>query len=261
MAVPATPASIPGRSSAHLPLPSTTPCTSGANPHEVAAVLVQRAQAGDASAFGELVRRYRDRIFALVLHLTGNESDADDITQEVFWGAFRAVKQFAGRSEFFTWVYRIAVNKALNARRNRTRRGETPLDDPRIAKAIAADAWGDPARAAELRQTYALLLEALDSLPPEMKTTVVLVALQGLGHSEAAVIQECSPGTIAWRMHKARERLHRAALVAAARRRRPTPTGVRSLRAGQPPPPPPHRLSPELDLLLQEWGLPAGVIL
>jgi len=233
------------------------------NPHEVAAVLVQRAQAGDASAFGELVRRYRERIFALVLHLTGNESDADDITQEVFWGAFRAIKQFAGRSEFFTWVYRIAVNKALNARRNRTRRGETPLDDPRIAKAIAADAWGDPARAAELRQTYALLLEALDSLPPEMKTTVVLVALQGLGHGEAAVIQECPTGTIAWRMHKARERLHRALLVAAGRRRRmTTPTGVRAMRARQapPPPPPPHRLSPELDLLLQEWGLPAGVI-
>ena len=135
------------------------------NPHEAAAVLVSRAKAGDQAAFSELVRRYRERIFALALHLTGNESDADDITQEVFWGAFQKLDQFAGRSEFFTWVYRIAVNKALNAKRNRNRRGETPLEDPRIRKAVDADASGNPALAAELRLTYARLLHALVDEP------------------------------------------------------------------------------------------------
>jgi RNA polymerase sigma factor (sigma-70 family) len=204
---------------------------------EEAAELVRRAQAGEAAAFGELVRRYRDRIFALVLHLTGSESDADDITQEVFLGAYRALPQFAGRSEFFTWVYRIAVNRALNARRDRSRRGETALEDPRVDKAVAADAYGDPARAAELRQTYARLLSALDRLPAEMRTTVVLVALQGMNHEEAAVIQDCSPGTIAWRIHKARGRLQKALVANPVRR-------------------PSRVLSPELEGLLAEWGIP-----
>src|SRR5688500_9471114 len=76
--------------------------------------------------------------------------------------------------------------------------------DPRIERAIAIDADGNPRRAAELRQTYARLLRALDSLPAEMRTTVVLVALQGLSHGEAAVVQRCSEGTISWRMHEAR---------------------------------------------------------
>ncbi len=205
------------------------------DPHAAAAELVRRAQAGDRAAFGALVRRYRERIFALVLHLTGSESDADDITQEVFWGAYRHINQFAGRSEFFTWVYRIAVNRALNAKRDRSRRSETPLDDPRIVHALAADASGDPARAAELRQTYARLLFALDSLPFEMMTTVVLVALQGMSHAEVAVIQECSPGTVAWRIHQARGKLQRALLT--PRKRTTT--------------------SPELQSLLEQCGLPA----
>lgn len=217
------------------------------NPHEVAATLVARAKAGDRAAFGELVRRYRERIFALALHLTGDLSEADDITQEVFIGAYRALAQFAGRSEFFTWVYRIAVNKSLNARRCRTRRCETPLDDPRITRALETDAWGDPVLAAELRSTYARLLCALDRLPPEMRTTVVLVTLQGLSHDEAAVVQCCSPGTIAWRIHKAREHLRRALLTAPLPVRRKIPT-------------PPPRISAELAGLLRESGLPATAL-
>ncbi|MCC6750183.1 MAG: sigma-70 family RNA polymerase sigma factor [Deltaproteobacteria bacterium] len=213
------------------------------NPHEQAAILVARAQAGDHAAFSELVRRYRARIFALALHLTGTEAEADDVTQEVFWGAYRALPQFAGRSEFFTWVYRMAVNRSLNARRNRRRRGEEPMDDPRVARAVAVDAGGDPARAAELRQTYSRLLGALDRLPTAMRTTVVLVALQGLAHGEAAIVQGCSPGTIAWRMHMAREQLGKA--MQSLRPRRPTPVAV-----------PAPDVSSELRELLQACGLP-----
>ena len=167
------------------------------NPHEAATLLVARAKAGDQSAFGELVRRYRHRIFALALHLTGEESDADDVTQEVFLRSYRSLDSFEGRSQFFTWIYRMAVNRSLNCRRDRGRRGETPIDDPRIERAIAVDAPNDPAKAAELRQTYARLLTALDKLPAPMRTSVVLVALQGMSHAEAAIVQKCSPGTIA----------------------------------------------------------------
>jgi RNA polymerase sigma-70 factor (ECF subfamily) len=177
-----------------------------------ATLLVAGAKKGDPRAFDALVRRYRGRIFALALHLSGGESDADDITQDVFIRAFDSLADFEGRSEFFTWVYRMTVNRALDARRARVRRSESSIevDDPRLERAVQADSGGDPRRAAELRQTYARLLQALDALPPEMCTTVVLVALQGLSNGEAAVVQKCSPGTIAWRLHEARKRLHAA---------------------------------------------------
>ena len=204
---------------------------------EAAALLVARAQAGDSRAFEELVRRYRKRIFALALHLAGSASEADDITQDVFLRAYRALHTFEGRSEFFTWVYRMTVNRSLNARRDRDRRGEQPMDDdPRLEMAVAVDASDNPAHEAELRQTYGRLLRALDALPAEMRTTVVLVALQGLSHGEAAVVQKCSDGTIAWRMHEARRRLGLAMRPQQVSRRRP--------------------LSSDLARLLAEHGLP-----
>ena len=176
--------------------------------------LVKRAQAGDRDAFDNLVRRYRARIYALSLHLTGSRSEADDITQDVFTRAYQRINEFAGRSEFFTWLYRIAVNRSLNARRDTARRRTSGLDDPRVQAAVAVDAYGDPRRAAELRQTYARLVVALDRLSPTLRSTVVLVALQGLSHDEAAAVLGCSSGTVAWRIHEARNQL-RASLQGA----------------------------------------------
>ncbi|NMC70473.1 MAG: RNA polymerase sigma factor [Myxococcales bacterium] len=174
----------------------------------LAAALVARAKAGDVRSFEALVRRYRPRIFALALHLTGSAHDADDIAQDVFLSAFRSLHAFEGRSEFFTWLYRMTVNKALSAFRTRRRRREDELDeDPRVELAVEVDARGNPVRAAELRQTYARLVEALDALPNDMRTTVVLVALQGLSYGEAAVVQGVPEGTIGWRIHEARKRL------------------------------------------------------
>jgi RNA polymerase sigma-70 factor (ECF subfamily) len=169
--------------------------------------LVKRAQAGDRAAFDDLVRRYRARIYALTLHLTGSRSEADDITQDVFTRAYQQLSTFAGRSEFFTWLYRIAVNRSLNARRDTARRRTSGLDDPRVQAAVAVDAYGDPRRAAELRQTYARLVAALDRLSPTLRSTVVLVALQGLSHDEAAAVLGCPAGTVAWRIHEARNQL------------------------------------------------------
>ncbi len=205
-----------------------------------AALLVARAKQGDARAFEELVRRYRKRIYALALHLTGSGSDADDITQDVFLRAYRALDSFEGRSEFFTWVYRMTVNRSLNARRDRDRRGEELMDDLRVELAVKVDARENPGAAAELRQTYGRLVRALDALPAEMKTSVVLVALQGLSHGEAAVVQKCSDGTIAWRMHEARRRLAQAMRPQQVSRRRP--------------------LSAELSRLLADHGLPTLVV-
>jgi len=185
-----------------------------------ATALVAAAKAGDARAFEALVSRYRKRIFALALHITRSASEADDIAQDVFLKAFRALPEFEGRSQFFTWVYRMTVNRSLNVRRDRARRGENMLDDPRLELAVAVDSRSDPAREAELRQTYARLLRALDSLPADMRTTVILVSLQGLSHGEVAVVQKVSDGTIAWRMHEARRRLHEAMTPEKLQRRR-----------------------------------------
>jgi RNA polymerase sigma-70 factor, ECF subfamily len=200
-----------------------------------ATALVAAAKGGDQRAFEALVRRYRKRIFALALHITGSASEADDITQDVFLKAYRALADFEGRSQFFTWVYRMTVNRSLNARRDHARRGEDTLDDPRLELAVAVDARSNPSRAADLRQTYARLLRALDSLPIDMRTTVILVSLQGLSHGEVAVVQNVSEGTIAWRMHEARRRLHEAMAPEKLQRKR--------------------ELSAELSRLLTENGL------
>jgi RNA polymerase sigma-70 factor (ECF subfamily) len=172
--------------------------------------LVERARGGDRAAFGTLVECFRSRIYALGLHLTGSRSEADDIAQEAFLRAYNQIGAFEGRSQFFTWLYRIAVNRALNGRRDGARRRGVSLDDPRVEAAVAVDAYGDPRKAAELSQTYARLVTALDALSPTLRSTVVLVALQGLSHDEAGVILGCPAGTVAWRMHEARGRLRTA---------------------------------------------------
>ncbi|MFA9470034.1 MAG: sigma-70 family RNA polymerase sigma factor, partial [Deltaproteobacteria bacterium] len=100
-----------------------------------AAELVARAKAGDAAAFDELVRKYRPRVYSLALHLTGQASDADDITQDAFLKAYHKLPEFEGRSEFFTWIYRITLHRALNSKRDRKRRRTVPLDDPRLVAA------------------------------------------------------------------------------------------------------------------------------
>jgi len=214
----------------HVPTSRNSPC-------ETTVKLVRLARKGDTQAFAELVRRYRDRIYALALHITGNQSDADDVAQDVFLAAHRNLHRFEERSQFFTWIYRMGVNRSLNVRRSRKRRGETAtLEDPRVERAVAIDAAGNPSRAAELRQTYARLLAALDDLPASMRTSVVLVTLQGLSQAEAAQVQGCSPGTIAWRIHVARGRLREA-------------LGQTDSIEGQAP-------SEELAALLDRWGWP-----
>lgn len=169
--------------------------------------LVALAQAGDAGAFTELTRRYRQRIYALALHLTGDTHDADDIAQETFLRAYRNLASFRVAAEFYTWIYRIAVNLALNTRRGKSRRRTTGMEDPRVALAVQVDALGDPRRAAELRQVYTLLVAALDDLPAPFRSAVVLVAIQGLTHEEAGTVLGCPAGTISWRLHQARQQL------------------------------------------------------
>ncbi len=210
-----------------------------------AAELVERAKSGDPRAFEELFRRYRPRIYALALHLTGRQSDADDITQDAFLRAYSKIGEFEGRSEFFTWLYRIALHRALNIKRDRGRRKTVDIEDPRVEFAVKVDAAGDPRRAIELHEAYSHLLAAFDRLSPVLRTTVVLTVLQGLSYKEAAVVLESNEGTIAWRVHEARKQIKDTMdrLL-----REPTPRGFK-LRA--------KRISEEHD----QYGLEAALAL
>jgi RNA polymerase sigma-70 factor (ECF subfamily) len=169
-------------------------------------LVLEKARAGDRKAFGELVRLHHKRMWKVALHLLGTASEADDVVQETFLRAFRAIDRFDGRSELSTWLYRIVVNLSLNAMRSRKRNAAVDIGDPRLGAALASDRK-DPADDAESRQGTLRLLEALNALSLTLRTTVVLVALEGLPHREVGEILGCAEGTVAWRMHEARRLL------------------------------------------------------
>jgi RNA polymerase sigma factor (sigma-70 family) len=91
--------------------------------------LIHRSQAGDTEAFGELVTKYRAKVFAMIYSIVGDENDARDLAQEAFLKAWRSIHQFRGRSSFYTWLYTITMNLAIDLLRHRSRRSEVELDD------------------------------------------------------------------------------------------------------------------------------------
>lgn len=172
--------------------------------------LVDRARAGDAAAFAELVRRYAPRVRHLARQLVRGHADADDVAQEAFVRAHQALPRFDGRSEFFTWVYRITVNLSLNRARSMNVRKSVPIDDPSIEGALSGRDRGDAASELDERRTVAALLEELDRLPDSLRATVTLVCVENVPQEQAAEVFGCSVGTIAWRVHEARKRLREA---------------------------------------------------
>ena len=169
-------------------------------------VLVDDARRGRTEAFSELARRHRERIFRLVYGMTRNRSDADDLSQEVFMTAFRSISGFGGKSSFYTWLYRIAVNRTLNFLRERGPEKVRVEFDENTASGGAPAESSPEARSidGELRSRLA---EAVDALPPHFKASFLLVVDQGLSHAEAARALGCSENTVSWRMHKARKLL------------------------------------------------------
>jgi RNA polymerase sigma-70 factor, ECF subfamily len=178
--------------------------------HRTDRELVEAARAGDAEAFGALVRRHQKRIFRLASHLLRSAAEAEDVTQETFVRAYGALARFDGRSEPFTWIYRIAVNLSLNTIRARKPTvASSPPDDPRI-EGLLIDTKGSSASPAELtadRQLAQALIDGLESLSDTLRTTLILVGIDGLSHAEAASVLGCPEGTVAWRVHEARRKL------------------------------------------------------
>jgi RNA polymerase sigma-70 factor, ECF subfamily len=172
--------------------------------------LVDRARQGDAGAFGQLVRRHQQRIHRLAAHLLRDRAEAEDVAQETFIRAYRALARFDGRSEPYTWLYRIAVNLSLNALRSRkSQRTTAQSDDPRLEALVSEKQSGaaDPPEDAARRQLYAALAEGIDGLSETLRTTLILVCIDGRSHEEASAILGAPEGTIAWRVHEARRKL------------------------------------------------------
>jgi RNA polymerase sigma-70 factor (ECF subfamily) len=171
--------------------------------------LVNAAREGDAEAFGLLVRRHQRRVYRLAVHLLKSGAEAEDVTQDTFVRAYGALDRFDGRSEPFTWIYRICVNLSLNALRSRkTRRASSP-DDPRVEGLLIDNrpAGGSPARSSADKELGRALVEGIDELSDTLRTTLVLVCIDGLSHAEAGEVLGCPEGTVAWRVHEARKKL------------------------------------------------------
>jgi RNA polymerase sigma factor (sigma-70 family) len=174
--------------------------------------LVQRSQQGDTVAYDELIRRYQERVFATIYHMTSNHEDANDLAQETFIKGFSALRSFKGDSSFYTWIYRIAVNKTINflkQRKNRTHMSLNDLDfnaenDPDLV-ALISDRT--PRRDVNLSELQEKLNEAMQKLSPVHRLVVTLHDVQGLSHEEIGKIIDCNIGTVRSRLFYARQQL------------------------------------------------------
>ncbi|MEO8064385.1 MAG: RNA polymerase sigma factor RpoE [Pseudomonadota bacterium] len=173
-------------------------------------VLVRRVQRGDKSAFDLLVRKYQHKVVKLVLRYVRNPAEAEDIAQEAFIKAYRALPQFRGDSAFYTWMYRIAINTAKNSLASRDRspiRYDLDLTDPEESHSVQARLQDpDTPEGMALTEEIRLIVNsAIDALPEELKTAIVLRELDGLSYEEIAAAMECPVGTVRSRIFRARE--------------------------------------------------------
>jgi RNA polymerase sigma-70 factor (ECF subfamily) len=175
--------------------------------------LVDRARKGDSAAFDGLVERHKERVYATIYHMTSNRDDADDLTQETFIRAYRAIRKFRGKSSFYTWIYRIAVNLTVNFLKRSKRNRELDLHD--MDEGVSRDpdylrlvgAAPTPRQQVSRREFQEKLTEALQHLTEAHRMVVTLHDIQGMPHGEIARIMGCSEGTVRSRLYYARQQL------------------------------------------------------
>ena len=166
-------------------------------------VLVERAQAGDRDAFEDLVRRHADRLYAVVLRFTADPAEAEEVTQEAFLRAWRSIGRFEGRSQFFTWLYRIGINEAKRRAERRPAAGKVvSLEEGQVEE--AADLNESPQARSEHRELRDRLEQAIRSLPLDYRAPLVLRDVEGLSTAEAAAIMELGEAAFKSRLHRAR---------------------------------------------------------
>ncbi len=172
-------------------------------------VLVDRSRGRDRAAFEELVRRYADRLYAVVLRLCTDAHEAEEVTQEAFLRAWRGIERFEDRSQFFTWLYRICVNEAKRRSQRRPPAGQVlSLDQDPVAE---APDWSEaPELRAEQGDVRRVLEQAVRTLPPDYRAPLILRDVEGLSTAEAAAIIEIGEAAFKSRLHRARLAVRRA---------------------------------------------------
>ena len=177
--------------------------------------LVRRVQRGDKGAFDALVLKYQHRIVKLVMRYVHNPAEAEDVAQEAFIKAYRALPQFRGDSAFYTWLYRIAINTAKNALASRER-NPVAYDADHDAGDEAYDVQArmkDPDTPEGLvltEEIRATVNAAIEALPEDLRTAIVLRELEGLSYEEIAAAMDCPVGTVRSRIFRAREAIDRS---------------------------------------------------
>jgi RNA polymerase sigma-70 factor (ECF subfamily) len=170
------------------------------------AELVASARAGDSGAFTTLVGRYEARIARLVRGMV-RESEAEDVTQEAFLKAYRKLGHFDGRSSFYTWIFRIAANTAMDWRKRESRRRHAPLPVGPEGEDAAPSSDAGPQSAAMRRELAVKIDAAIEALPDKYHEILVLREVEGLSYEEISQRLGMSKGTVESRLFRARERL------------------------------------------------------
>jgi len=174
--------------------------------------LVISARKGDLKAYDQLVQRYQERIYATIYHMTSNHEDANDLAQEAFIKGFQALKTFKGGSSFYTWVYRIAVNKTINFLKQRKNKAQLSLDDMDFnaehdPDLVALISEKTPRREINLAELQEKLNTAMQKLSEPHRIVVTLHDIQGMSHEEIAEIVDCNIGTVRSRLFYARQQM------------------------------------------------------
>jgi len=171
--------------------------------------LVERVQKGDKRAFDLLVLKYQYKVHAIVSRFIRDFDEVNDVVQEAFIKAYRAIGNFRGDSQFYTWLYRIAVNTAKNylvARNRRPPSSDVDVDDAEFYS--GSDMLKDvdsPENLLYRDELQKVVLDAIDSLPEDLRTAVTLREFDGLSYEEIATVMECPVGTVRSRIFRARE--------------------------------------------------------
>lgn len=177
--------------------------------------LVERVKEGDHAAFTELVRRYEGKVYQLALRLTGNDMDANDVIQDVFLSVFRKIHTFRGHAAFSSWLYRITANAAFARLNQRKRHAAVSLDDvlPIIEESSMHEVGSEWSQKPDLalfnKETREALESAIQSLPDDFKTVIVLRDIQNLSNQEVAEVLNLSIPAVKSRLHRARLVLRR----------------------------------------------------
>lgn len=174
--------------------------------------LVDRARSGDADAARHLVERYQRRILGVVVGMVRNAEDAREVVQETFVRAFRNLEGFKGDSSFYTWLYRIAVNQAIDLQRRDSKRPTVEFDESSLSVTESTDSGGrtggaNPFDAVRNRELGRKIFEAIDGLTPDHRAVILLREIEGLSYEEISQTLGCSLGTVMSRLHYARKKL------------------------------------------------------